>query len=291
MDKSGTLKIKKPNFLCIGAPRCGTNWLYENLRLHPEIFLATPKEIHFFNNEEHYKRGPEWYFSYFKNSGNKKIIGEMTPNYLSSYVFHRIKKLLGNPKIILMVRNPIDRIYSMYKLHVLRLALPYELNCYSRHGLAREFLRNGRYFDILSLYLSIFSKENIMIIFHEDIVSKPEKVLQETFRFLGVDDSFGSPYLHKKIYASPSIRPRFIPTLLLRLIYIVTHLICPDFHAYKETNLRIRKMLTDVAKIFPFLFKSFPEMDAKTRNELYAYYKNDIEKFSKLVKRDLSHWK
>jgi len=130
--------IKLPNFLIVGAPKSGTTSLYYYLKEHPEIYMSKLKEPHFFSKECKNLpfRGPKdeslgstkymnltWedYQNLFKGAITYKAVGEASADYL--YYFKcsikNIKKYLGNPKIIIILRNPIERAFSAY-LHMLR---------------------------------------------------------------------------------------------------------------------------------------------------------------------------
>ena len=105
-----------PDFLCVGAQKSGTSLLYRLLNQHPEIYLAKGKEIHFFNRDENYNKGIEWYSEHFAGSEDYKRVGEVTPDYnYVPTVPGRIYKTLGKDiKLIFMLRNPVDRAYSNY---------------------------------------------------------------------------------------------------------------------------------------------------------------------------------
>ena len=77
----------KPNFLVIGAMKCGTTSLCSLLGQHPDIFMSNPKETYFFSNDEVYQRGSSWYESIFLGSENKIAIGEGSTNYSKKYIF------------------------------------------------------------------------------------------------------------------------------------------------------------------------------------------------------------
>jgi len=71
-----------PNFMLIGAQKCGTSWLAAMLRQHPDIFVPEKKELHFFNLKSNYARGIEWYRKQFDGWSGQKLVGDCTPNYL-----------------------------------------------------------------------------------------------------------------------------------------------------------------------------------------------------------------
>ena len=110
-----------PDFLCIGAQKAGTTWLHKNLRYHPEIYLPDFKEIHFFNGG--YKNhGLKWYSQLFEEKGSR-IAGDITPAYstLDKNKIEILHRILPNAKIILILRNPIERAWSAAKMHLCTL--------------------------------------------------------------------------------------------------------------------------------------------------------------------------
>ena len=109
--------MRKPNFFCIGAQKCGTTSLFNLLVEHEDIFLPSVKEDHFFDVDERFNKGLDWYLDqYFKDANNEKIVGSITPDYLFfNKCPKRIFNLLGKDiKLIIILRNPVDRAYSHY---------------------------------------------------------------------------------------------------------------------------------------------------------------------------------
>ena len=117
MSSNHTQKL--PNFLCIGAERSGTTWLYEVLKIHPEVYLYPYiKEINFFS--EHYQKGLNWYKQFFNGSrkSSYKAIGDISPQYFhEKEAASRIAQDLPNIRLILFLRNPVNRAFSEYKIH------------------------------------------------------------------------------------------------------------------------------------------------------------------------------
>ena len=124
-----------PNFIVVGAPKAGTTSLYYYLKQHPQIYLPSQKELHFFTyrilieksagpgDESSLKKlcsSLSEYCEYYRNVTDEKAIGEVSPSYFyHSDVSEKIIQTLGNIKIVICLRNPIDRSYSNY-LHKLR---------------------------------------------------------------------------------------------------------------------------------------------------------------------------
>lgn len=203
-----------PDFLIIGAQKCGTTSLYNNLIKHPHVVQALRKEIHFF--DINYKKGVTWYQAHFPSSiykiylkqiYRKKIIaGEATPYY----IFHplspeRIFKIVPRVKLIVLLRNPVDRAYAHYQLSV-RLghenlsfedAIQNEMgrlnseveriynNCnyYSFNHQHFSYLSRGYYMEQLRKWHHYFSREQILILKSEDFYLDPSSAFKQVYVF------------------------------------------------------------------------------------------------------------
>ncbi len=113
---SGSRRL--PDFIILGAQRAGTSSLYYYLSQHPQILPAVRKELHFF--DDHYRRGLGWYRSQFPTRGARgTITGEATPYYLSHpHAPARIQRLLPQARLIVLLRNPVERAISHYFFEV-----------------------------------------------------------------------------------------------------------------------------------------------------------------------------
>ena len=202
--------IKKPDFIIIGAQKCGTSTMFRNLNKHPDIFLPRKKELHFF--DEKYEKGIGRYFRYFNR---KKIpqtpfcTGEASPFYF----FHplaasRIHQHLPDIKLILLLRNPINRAYSQYhhQRRKDRISISFENAIFLEPQILKNrkdayfdeennsdliyrrfsFLARSRYAEQLAVWYQYFRKEQIMIIKSEDYFYNSNATFQQVFQFLGL---------------------------------------------------------------------------------------------------------
>ncbi|MBI3799922.1 MAG: sulfotransferase domain-containing protein [Deltaproteobacteria bacterium] len=105
-----------PNFLGIGVMRAGTTWLYAQLRTHKQVYISPQKELNFFT--DFYDRGIGWYSGHFPSAQEAvqyKAIGEITPTYIADPdAPARIRAHMPESRLIVMLRNPVDRAYSEY---------------------------------------------------------------------------------------------------------------------------------------------------------------------------------
>ena len=195
----------KPTFLIIGAQKGGTTPGIWYLSQHPDIYMHQG-EAHFFDNDENYKKGVEWYEDEFFNGNkhfirNKKHRGEKTPMYcFMRKSIDRIKKAYPNIKLLLFLRNPISRAYSQYnhiqqvgskdriaKLKGLPLKDIIERDLKKKNYRQYDtILQRGYYLEQIEYILSKFPRKNLKIIIGERYKQDPLKVNNEIFKFLGL---------------------------------------------------------------------------------------------------------
>lgn len=229
--------VIKPNFLCIGAQKSGTTWLYYNLKEHPQIWLPLYKEIHYFDeiyvnqslakstitrrernrlsilkdelnkklNGENISysylkflahlafsevKDDRWYLSLFKEATSQDAIGEITPAYsaLPELGVKHIKSLLGDIKIIYILRNPVKRawlqVVNLRRWDTLQNKPSYEE--WVKMIDARYSLFKGHYTRTVTTYEKYFSQDRILYLFYDDICLNPGNLLQKVCDFLEI---------------------------------------------------------------------------------------------------------
>ena len=181
-----------PNFLCVGAQRTGTTWLFECLREHPEINIPDIKEINYFSdiNSKNYYKGLEWYKTFFDVNKRCSAVGEITPEYLVDPLSpERIKSTLGDIKIIIILRNPVERAFSSYGKGMREN----NWHCSFTEFVEKNMdycIDRGRYYEQINRYYDFFSEKNILIMLYSDIKKAPEAFLRDVFCFLNVDNTY-----------------------------------------------------------------------------------------------------
>lgn len=111
-------KKEVPIFLIIGAQKSGTSALHSYLSQHPSICSATTKELHFFNSDMNYSKGLDFYYSKFPLDNNESLFIDASPSYLhNKMAYKRIYKYNPKIKMIVLLRNPVERAYSAWNMY------------------------------------------------------------------------------------------------------------------------------------------------------------------------------
>jgi hypothetical protein len=297
--------LKKPNLFIVGAPKSATTSLYKYLDEHPNVFCCRPKEPKFFsskyNNFPHNGPGDKdkidkltikdkkEYFKLFKNSHEEKIIAEGSTDYLYfKQTAYDIKKESPNAKIIIMLRNPIQRAFSAYK-HLRRdmretLSFRKGLNIEEErikknYGFIWYYKSVGMYYSQVKTYLDVFGDEQVKIILFEDFKENTRVILNEILLFLELDNNI-SLDTSQKYNVSGIPKNYFIQKLLVNsnLLKTVFKIFTP-YYLRKKIKKRVLNNNLDKIKI-----------DYKDQKYLKNFFEEDILKLQNLISYDLSRW-
>lgn len=206
-----------PDFIIIGAQRCGTTSLYKYLSQHPDVHPSFPKEIHYFSN--HYQQGINWYRSHFplqwrkknnENNGKRAFItGEATPYYLAHpHAARRISQTLPQALLIVLLRDPVERAYSHYyhevqmgvetlsfedaiqkeaeRLHQELEKMIGDENYRSFNYQHYSYLARGIYADQIQIWMRYFTPQAMLFLNSEKLESDPTKAYRMVTDFLGL---------------------------------------------------------------------------------------------------------
>jgi hypothetical protein len=299
---------KLPNFLIVGAAKCGTSSLHKYLDQHPDIFMSKVKEPRFISSqvsqfplngpgdhkvEAWYVKNYDDYVKLFEGAEQYPVVGESSADTLYFYkkTIPVIKQYLGDPKIIIMLRNPVKRAFSAYQHLVrdLREDLSFEDGLKEEPNriannweLIYHYRTASLYYDSVKAFIDNFS--SVKIILTEEQEKRPQQVLRDIFRYLDVDPNVdinteirynmsGKPksqWLHQFFFEGNVARKIAQP--IVRTLF--SH----------ETRMRIAQKIQE---------KNLTRLtiNPETKKELQKYFTVDIEKLEKLLNRDLSHWK
>lgn len=274
-----------PTFLGIGIAKAGTTWLVELLAQHPQVYLPTHvKDIRYFNH--FYDEGPDWYQTFFPTDDEARryrAIGEVTAHYFSSEEApQRIAADLDNPKLILMLRNPVDRLWSNYR-HVVRLR--------NYQGSFEEFIEDypgvfgqSFYARHLSRYQAFFGPDQLLTLIYEQVfqdISAARKVLAH---HLDIDVAlFPEDAGHKVVNKGFVPRNRTLYALVAR-------------GAQTAQNYRLHWPVYVAKKMGLKRLISAPgeepmRMSPETRHRLGLQFEDEITGVESMLQTDLSCWR
>lgn len=296
-----------PNFLIVGAAKCGTSSLANYINQHPEVYISTPKEPRFISSQftEFPLQGPlsdrleswyiktyEDYLKLFEEANSEKAIGEASVDNLFFYnkSIPLIKKYLGEPKIIIMLRHPVRRAFSAYS-HMIRdkrepLSFEHAIDVQEERlknnwEFLYCYLEASKYYNQVKAYKNNFRKT--LIILTEDLHKNPGRVFHEIFSFLEVDPRF---QVDQTIKHNKSGVPKF------RMI-----------HNFFKNDNKLRLALQPLTRLFipsklrqklSYRIQSSNltklEIAPNTYEKLVEVFKEDVIKLQGIIDKDLSHW-
>lgn len=203
-----------PDFLIIGAQKAGTTSMHKYLSMHPQIVMSKKKELHYFdsflNDNNDSLRKYKNNFPLRLQIGQKKIAGETTPYYLfHPHVPKRVKKSIPDVKLIVLLRNPVERAFSLYNAHInsgvekiqsfkeaidiedQRINNDKELLHENKFHVAKDYkffsyLARGRYFEQIENWFKYFDENQFIFIESSSFFKNIDQSLKQVFSFLNV---------------------------------------------------------------------------------------------------------
>jgi hypothetical protein len=294
--------MSQPDFLIVGAAKSGTTALYQMLEQHPDVFMTSPKEPHYFafqgqtvafagpgdheSLNRHAVTGADDYRRLFDAMRGEKVSGEASVTSLYyPEAAARIRRHNPAARIIVVLRNPVERAYSSYLYMVAQGREPSssfaEALDLEEGRIARgwqhiwHYRRMGFYADQLGVYLREFARERILVLFHEDLAARPDSTFERVCGFIGVDTAFRP---RTEVRPNPSGIPRSAafqrmlarPGLLKSAVKRVLPREMRD--SIRRSNLTRGAMTPDV------------------RASLVESYRADVSKLAAMCDRDLGAW-
>ena len=292
--------MRLPTFLIIGVQKAGTSSIYHYLKQHPQVYMSPVKETNFFGKDwskisldpRKKNRIDTWekYCQLFQDVKDEIAIGEASPNYLFNYQSSAqlIQHYLPQAKMIAILRNPVERAYSDYLMHIrdgigngMSLAEQIKLRTNSSFT-----LRKGFYYTPIKYYFDNFSKEQVKIYLYEDLCNNPVVLMQDIYQFIGVDNSF-CPDTDKKYQVAQVPKVKLVNNLL-RTQNLPRTIVSSILKYFLPLTLRqnIRSRLIKMNS----KDKKQAVLSAEERQQLVELYREDILKLQDLIQRDLSSW-
>lgn len=205
---------RKPDFLGLGGMRCGSTTLWEMLKVQPDVFMPEQKELHYFDNKDGlWERGVEAYLNYFDAAKPDQVCGEITPEYLSvDYCTDRIHQLIPGARLIVVLRDPVARAWSHYRMSVgwgaetlpFGQAVRMETQRLDKAGRGPEgieanvsfsYLERGRYIEHLQRIEERFGREQILVLMLGEFRDDRPGVMRRVREHLGLPAEPPTPEL------------------------------------------------------------------------------------------------
>ena len=311
---------KLPTFLIVGAVKAGTTSLHEYLQMHPEVFMSPVKETNHFSdgdmlfehfnvdykqdvnvNLDKYLAGPmdkkihiahvrtfEQYQQLFRDVKGEKAIGEVSNSYLYlPNTAATIHKVLPEVKIVMILRNPVERLYSQYLMNLkLGKIIEKDLLKEIQHdqnkqvkgwGVSHLYLEVGNYYEQVKKYYDTFPANQMKVILFDDFKKDAAGTMKDLFAFLGVDENF---QLDMSARYNEAGMPRFG-----KLNYWLTQI-----GVYGLVKKIFSPELKEKIKSIIYTKNNIPKITDAEKKYLQDYYHSDINALSKLIQRDLSAW-
>ncbi|MBS0579622.1 MAG: sulfotransferase [Proteobacteria bacterium] len=282
--------VNLPNFFIVGTQKAGTTSLYHYLGQHPDIFVSPIKEPGYFAPEqtpEKHRFSWERYQALFADVSHEQAIGEATATYLWSHTAaQNIAAHIPSARIIIVLRNPIERAFSQY-LHMrsagatqrsFRDQINHALTTPpGEFGLEWPFLELGRYGEQLPRYFASFPRSQIHIALYEDFERSAIQLAQELFAFLGVAADFTPDVSHRHNVPRVHRLPGLVSALRKSAAW-------PHLRQLVPVGLRGGTLSLLAHRRRPLC------IDRSDRAFLAEYYADDIARLSSLLQRDFRHW-
>ena len=295
-----------PNLFIPGVARSATTYVASVLAASPEIFSPEPKELHYFASrhipdplhsgdpfrsyDEFIVRDRNEYLSRYTEAGDVGYMLDASPSALFyGGCASDIKKESPGSKIIILLRNPVERAFSQYKMNVRlgkeRLSFEDALKAENeRLGkgffMATAYLKAGLYHDAVSGYLDVFGRKDVLVVLFDELIDNEAGTFGKIFEFLGVE--FKEAYLengdrHYSGFPRRMLLNKILHNPMLRKT--AKYLVRGKSMRKQLDSYIIRKNDREV------------EMNPGTKDSLYAYFESDIDKLGKLIQTELSNWK
>ncbi|HQX49350.1 MAG TPA: sulfotransferase [Planctomycetaceae bacterium] len=280
---SGKSSTPQPTFLFIGGDRCGSKSLHNMFRQHPECYVPPIADPYFF--DKNYERGLPWYLGLFANAPvGVKAIGELSHDYLHSrQAAERIRQHLPDVKILVTLRHPVDRSFSSYAAAHSAGVIGTSFQLAIRE--VPMLIENSLYADRLQVYFDLFPREQIKVLFFEELENDPQRFGEEAFAFVGLPPVDGIDFGRKMSQLSQSRLPysgmisKQVANLCRRLGWV-------NLLGWAKSNKFVRSLFYK-----PYAAGEKPEADSESKIMLQEIFSPQIDRLEVMLQCNLSHWR
>lgn len=285
----------KPNLFIAGFPKCGTTSIYNYLKEHPQIYGPELKEPRFLVHEELHLENSHRifremtvtdeaeYLAMYQDGINAKYRMDGTPFYIKHpKAAHKIKEISDDSRVIISIRNPVDRFISAYKMIWNKGYVQTSLREYidGRHKKQRDSMPSGIYYEYIAHMQSVMGKDRVLVIMLDELRDDINGTLGKIYDFLGIENiiplNAGKSYYSNKNRLKPGLARNILTSKFAKFMYL-------------KLPPKLRNKLKKAVKIESLYMED--EISDDIRQELLDYYMEDITKTEELTGYDLSEWK
>ncbi len=271
-----------PNFFAVGPPRTGTTWLYEVLREHANLPRYN-KETRFFDT--YYWKGLAWYAAHFDRSDANRPLGDICPTYFySDEARARIAELAPGAKIICTFRDPVVRVFSLYRIKRAHGWMQWSFE----EALIRdpELLISARYALYLSKWRDALGNDSVLAAISDDLLLDPQAYLDRIVDFIGIPRfTLGQAHIGRVNSAEGLSEPRNI--VWTRLAATTAEWL----KAHHGGRLVAAAKKSILGGLFLGGGAKMAPLDPTTAARLRERFRPEVEQLESILGRDLSPWK
>lgn len=281
-----------PNFLICGARKSGTTSIWASLKTHSKVYMPNLKEPSFFTSSNiqgsSFHKGIEWYKTLFQEVTTETAIGEASTSYLHDIDSPKlIFNTLNNPKLIVILRNPIDRSYSDYWEYVKNGTINTSFDHFfkSKNKHYHTIINAGKYATQLKRYYDLFNKKSILVLKFEELSKSPSSIYNKIFSHLNIKAE--ELPINQKHNPAAIPRSKFIDKYIVRneKVLDLGKKIIPQKLHDQARGLLNKVYFNNQKQIVK------PEFSKKIRTSLLEVYLPEIEEVESLLNWDLNNWK
>lgn len=275
------------NFLGIGATKAGTTSFHYYLSKHPKLCLPIQKEVHFFDEPDLIEKGWDSFEDeVFSHKKEGQVMGKISPRYLRDPETPKnIKNIAPDLKLFVLLRNPIDRCFSHYRMHrrlgKITMDFSQAIDCVvntdtsdnEETSLVKSIFSQSEYGKLLSEYLKYFDRSQILTLFTEDLEREPQKVLEKFYSFIGVEHFIPNNISKKYFEGGDSVKYH---NLILRL----KKLRIVSFFWSVIGKKSKRKLINWYYYNIKSSTKKVLKLSVTERNRLAEYFREDVKVLS-----------
>ncbi len=283
------------DLVIVGAQKSYTTSLKMYLGEHPDIITHPQQEMAYFTDEKEYAKGfdkaLQHYFKGLDKKDGEKLVAKNAIMYTYEGAIKRLQEHNPQCKIVLSLRNPVDRAYSAYLMeyNYADMGFPFErimdvaAKADSTYWPYNLFIDAGNYAKYLKMIYRYFPKEQVRVVLCDEIKADPVKVCREIFTWLGVDDAFVPEIkVHNPtVKAGPKVYARLAVRLLKKSPFLrkMAGLIIPSHYNYK---------VGDFVKNLNKTNRKYDAMNPATRVELIGYYSSANKELEELTGKNVT---